>query len=148
MNKMAFKKTMLLFSLSLIFIDATCNKRNIVSIDKAKSSNVTIDSIESPADTGSTDSNNAAIIEQPDEMTIDTVIAIVRKLPNVQKLENEVETLSKNERHINYAVLYDDSTKTIYDVRVGEDNGMSIVTYFNFRVAAKTLKILNPDGKY
>ena len=46
-----------------------------------------------------------------------------------------------------YAVLFDNSTKTNYNVRVGEDNGMSVATYFNFKVNTKTFKILNPDGK-
>lgn len=86
-------------------------------------------------------------VEQPDEATTNSILKIIRRLPNVQKLEKEVETLSKNKRHISYSVLFDDSTKTNYNVRVGEDNGMSVATYFNFKIEAKTLKVLNPDGK-
>jgi hypothetical protein len=139
-------KTTLIFSFSLLLVAFSCNNSNKVNECRTKSSDEPIDS-QAWTKVESNDNNKITIIEQPNDNITDTVLAIVRKLRKVQKLEKEVEDISKDERHISYRVFFDDSAKTIYDVQVGEDNGMSVVAYFHFRVNAMTLKVLNPDGK-
>ena len=91
--------------------------------------------------------NNGVVVTiiQPKEATTDTILEIIRNLPEVRKVANEIETLSNHTRHVSYRVLYEDSTNTVYNIIVGEDNGMSVATYFNFRIDAKTFKILSSE---
>jgi hypothetical protein len=87
-------------------------------------------------------------LEPIDSLTTLSILKSIRQLPIVQKKEKDVEHISKNKRHLKYNVSFEDSTKSVYDVLVSEDNGMSLSTHFNFRIDRKTLKILNLDGKY
>jgi hypothetical protein len=88
------------------------------------------------------------IVEPIDSLTTLSILKSIRQLPIVQKKEKDVEHISKNKRHLKYNVSFEDSTKSVYNVLVSEDNGMSFSTHFNFRIDRKTLKILNLDGKY
>jgi hypothetical protein len=76
-----------------------------------------------------------------------SVIVSIYNLPIVLKEENMVDSLSNHTRRLNYRVGYYDSIKKQYSIYVAEDNGMSYYTHFIFYVDAKTLKILNPDGR-
>lgn len=93
-------------------------------------------------------STNSKIVNVTDSITTLAILDKIRHLPQVQEVATNIETITKNKRHLRYTVFFEDSTKAIYIVHVGEDNGMSVSTHFNFRVDAKTLKILNFDGKY
>jgi hypothetical protein len=87
-------------------------------------------------------------LEPIDSLTTLSILKSIRQLPIVQKKEKDVEHVSKNKRHLKYNVSFEDSTKSVYNVLVSEDNGMGLSTHFNFRIDRKTLKILNLDGKY
>lgn len=78
---------------------------------------------------------------------VDSVLNIVEKLKIVQDQIKLVDSLSKGQRHISLVPTIDDSTKNIYLVQVGEQNDFKLVTYFNFLVDAKTMTIINKNGK-
>jgi hypothetical protein len=58
-----------------------------------------------------------------------------------------IDSLSSGQRHVTLLPTLEDTVKNIYLIKVGEDNGTNLVTYFNFFVDANTMTILNPTGK-
>lgn len=78
---------------------------------------------------------------------IDSVLDLVEKLKIVKDQIKLIDSLSKGQRHISLVPTLDDTTKNIYLVKVGEDNGTNLVTYFNFLVDANSMTIINADGK-
>lgn len=81
----------------------------------------------------------------------DLIIEKVLDLVGGQKIVKDqiklIDSLSKSQRHISLVPTLDGTTKNIYLVRVVEDNGTSLVIYFNFLVDANSMSILNADGK-
>ena len=81
------------------------------------------------------------------DSTLDQVIKVVGSLKIVKDEIKLVDSLSINKRHISLIPSLDDTLRNIYLVQVSEDNGTNYVTYFNFLVDGKTMKIVNPNGK-
>lgn len=81
------------------------------------------------------------------DLTIDKVLDLVADQKIVKDQIKLVDSLSKSQRHISLVPTLHDSTKSIYLVKVAEDNGMNLVTYYNFLVDANSMTIINPDGK-
>lgn len=91
------------------------------------------------------DSINSATSKSDEH--IEDMINLVSNQSLVQRKVNLIDSLSKHERHIVFIpVLYNPFQK-IYLIKVCEDNGSSLVTYFNFLVRADSMKILNMDGE-
>ena len=81
------------------------------------------------------------------DSTIDQVTRVVGSLRIVKEEIKLVDSLSSSKRHISLMPRLEDSLRNIYLVKVAEDNGTSYVTYYNFLVDGKTMKIINPSGK-
>ena len=81
------------------------------------------------------------------DLTIEKVLDIVDRQKIVKDQIKLIDSLSKGERHISLVPTLDDTTRNIYLVKVGEDNGMNLVTYYNFLVDANSMTIINADGK-
>jgi len=81
------------------------------------------------------------------DLTIKKVLDLVAGQKIVKDQIKLIDSLSKNLRHISLVPTLDDTTKNIYLVKVGEDNGMNLVTYYNFLVDANSMTIINADGK-
>ncbi len=82
------------------------------------------------------------------EMRIDKILDIVAGQERVKDKIQLVDSLSKGQRHISLVPVLADTAKGIYVVKVVEDNGLNLVTYYNFMVDANSMKILNEDGKF
>ena len=81
------------------------------------------------------------------DLTIDKVLELVAAQKIVKDQIKLIDSLSKNQRHISLLPTLDDTTQNIYLVKVGEDNGTNLMTYFNFLVDANSMTIINADGK-
>lgn len=81
------------------------------------------------------------------ENTEEKVLNLVEQQKIVKDEIKLIDSLSSGQRHITLLPTLDDTAKNIYLIRVGEDNGTTLVTYFNFLVDANTMTILNPTGK-
>ena len=81
------------------------------------------------------------------DLTIEKVLDLVERQKIVKDQIKLIDSLSKGQRHISLVPTLDDTTKNIYLVKVGEDNGMNLVTYYNFLVDANSMTIINADGK-
>jgi len=81
------------------------------------------------------------------DLTIERVLDLVSGQKIVQDQIKLIDSLSKHERHISLVPFLDDTTKNIYLVKVAEDNGTNLVTYYNFLVDANTMTIINENGK-
>lgn len=81
------------------------------------------------------------------EIKIQRVLDLVGEQKAVKDQIYLIDSLSKGQRHISLVPFLEDTIKNIYLVKVGEDNGMNLVTYFNYLVDANGMKIINPDGK-
>ena len=57
-----------------------------------------------------------------------------------------IDSLSNGERKISLITILEDSIKNFYRVKVCEDNGFNYVTYFNYLVDAKTMKIIESSS--
>jgi len=79
--------------------------------------------------------------------TIDKVLDLVKKQKIVKDQVKLIDSLSKGQKHISLVPTLDDTTKNIYLVKVAEDNGTNLVTYFNFLVDANSMTIINANGK-
>ncbi len=82
-----------------------------------------------------------------DNSSFDRILNLVAELKIVKDKIKLIDSLSKGKRQISLVPILLDSSKNIYIVKVGEDNGNNMVTYFNFKVDANELKIINPTGK-
>jgi hypothetical protein len=79
--------------------------------------------------------------------TIDNVLNLVAGQKIVKGQIKLIDSLSKSQRHVSLVSTLDDTTKNIYLVKVGEDNGVNLVTHFNFLVDANSMTIINTNGK-
>ena len=79
--------------------------------------------------------------------TEEKVLNLVEKQKIVKDEIKLIDSLSSGQRHITLLPTLEDTVKNIYLIKVGEDNGTNLVTYFNFLVDANTMTILNPTGK-
>jgi hypothetical protein len=79
--------------------------------------------------------------------TEEKVLNLVEKQKIVKDEIKLIDSLSAGLRHITLLPTLEDTVKNIYLIKVGEDNGTNLVTYFNFFVDANTMTILNPTGK-
>ncbi len=79
--------------------------------------------------------------------TINKVLDLVEEQKIVKAQIKLIDSLSKGQRHISIIPTLDDTTKNIYLVKVGENNGINLVTYYNFLVDANSMTIINADGK-
>ena len=122
--------------IGIAFLLANCNGRKINS-----TSIIEEDSIKQNGKDTVVSSN------QPGEAIQDSVVNSIRKLQIILDEERMVDSLSNHTRRLSYRVLYDDSTKSKYYADVLEDNGGAYATHFVFYLDAKTMKILNPNGK-
>jgi len=82
-----------------------------------------------------------------EDLIMEKVVDLVAKQQIVKDQIKLIDSLSKSQRHISLIPTFDDSTKNIYIVKVSEDNGMNLVTYYNFLVDANSMTIINADGK-
>jgi hypothetical protein len=81
------------------------------------------------------------------DLPINKVLDLVAAQKIVKDQIKLIDSLSQNQRHISLLPTLDDTTKNIYLVKVGENNGIHVVTYFNFLVDANLMTIINADGK-
>jgi len=81
------------------------------------------------------------------DKTIEKVVDLVAEQEIVKDQIRLIDSLSKGQRQISLVPTLDNSTKNIYLVKVCEDNGMNLVTYYNFLVDANSMTIFNADGK-
>ena len=81
------------------------------------------------------------------DLTIDKVLDLVERQKIVKDQIKLIDSLSNGQRHISLVPTLDDTTKNIYLVKIAEDNGTNLVTYFNFLVDANSMKIINSNGK-
>ncbi|MBN2892330.1 MAG: hypothetical protein JXL97_10710, partial [Bacteroidales bacterium] len=81
------------------------------------------------------------------DSTIEKILDLVAEQKIVRDQIKLIDSLSKGQRHISLVPILDDIIKNIYLVKVGEDNGMNFLTYFNFLVDANTMTIINASGK-
>ena len=88
-----------------------------------------------------------AIPTPPTDNTEEKVLSLVEQQKIVKDEIKLIDSLSSGQRHITLLSTLDDTAKNIYLIKVGEDNGTNLVTYFNFLVDANTMTILNPTGK-
>ena len=79
------------------------------------------------------------------EQITSNVLSLVENQSKVKDIIKQVDSLSKGQRHIVLIPSLYDTAKNIYLVKVGEDNGVNFVCYFNFFVNADSMKILNPN---
>lgn len=75
------------------------------------------------------------------------VLDLVKEVKIVIDQIKLIDSLSKGQRHISLIPTLNDTAKNIYLVKVGEDNGMNFVTYYNFLVDANSMTIINTKGK-
>lgn len=85
--------------------------------------------------------------QQLKEDTITKVLALVENLKSVKDQVQLIDSLSKGQRHISLIPSLYDTTNNIYLVKIGEDNGVNFVCYFNFFVNADSMKLINPNSK-
>ena len=81
------------------------------------------------------------------DSVITKVVGLIENLLVVKYQIKLVDSLSNGQRHISIIPTLNDSINGIYSVKVAEDNGQNYVSYFNFLVDAKTMKVLNPNGE-
>jgi len=79
--------------------------------------------------------------------TVEKVLNLIEQQNIVKNQIKLIDSLSFGRRHITLLLTLDDTLKNIYLVKVGEDNGTNLVTYYNFLVDANRMAILNPTGK-
>ncbi len=82
-----------------------------------------------------------------DDLIIEKVLDLVGEQKIVKDQIKLIDSLSRSQRHISLVPTLDDITKNIYLVKVVEDNGTNLLTYFNFLVDANSMTIINTDGK-
>jgi len=78
---------------------------------------------------------------KPDRNLVeDKISAHISHLPEVVAMARRVDSLSKGTRHL-ASLIYErpSANSKYYKVKVVEDNGVSLVTYFNFFVSEDTL---------
>ena len=78
---------------------------------------------------------------------IQKIVDLVSEQKIVKDQIRLIDSLSKNQRYISLVPTLEDTMKNVYFVKVAEDNGMNLVTYFNFLVDANKMTIINADGK-
>lgn len=81
------------------------------------------------------------------DIGIDSIISIVENQQIVVDKNKLVDSLSSHTRHLTFQTQRLDSNESTYLIKVCEDNGTNLVTYFNFLVDRKTMTIINPNGK-
>ncbi|MBS1779436.1 MAG: hypothetical protein JST70_08925 [Bacteroidetes bacterium] len=79
--------------------------------------------------------------------TEDSVVALVARLPVVKNEMNLIDSLSSGKRHVKFIASLNDTTNNIYEVKVCEDNGDALVTYYHINVDANKMIVLNPTGE-
>ena len=80
------------------------------------------------------------------EQITSNVLSLVENQSSVKEIVKQVDSLSKGQRHIVLIPSLYDTAKNIYLVKVGEDNGIDVVSYFNFFVDLDSMKIINSNG--
>jgi len=90
-------------------------------------------------------------LEISSDIEIDSIIENVLDLVSRQEIVKDkiklIDSLSQSQRGISLLPIFEDKEKNICLVNVCEDNGVSLVTYFNFLVDVNEMKIINPTGK-
>lgn len=81
------------------------------------------------------------------DLIVEKVLDLVEEQQLVKDQIKLIDSLSKSQRHISLVPTLDDTSQNIYLVKVGENNGMNLVTFYNFLVDANSMTIINPDGK-
>ncbi len=85
--------------------------------------------------------------QQIKEEKITKVLILVENQKSVKNQIRLIDSLSKGQRHVSLIPSLYDTTNNIYLVKVGEDNGVNFVCYFNFFVNADSMKLTNPNLK-
>jgi hypothetical protein len=77
------------------------------------------------------------------EMLEDRLIDTIYSLPEVKERGNYIEKQTKGKNHLTITISErpDDNKEDFYMMEVGEDNGSSVVTHFNFFVYYPSLQI-------
>lgn len=83
----------------------------------------------------------------PEHSKEEDVVGLVEQTNLYKDQSKLIDSLSAGKRSLKMLVTLSDTTKNIYLVKVSEDNGSNLVTYFNFLVDANKMTILNPTGK-
>jgi len=83
----------------------------------------------------------------PEHPKEEDVVSLVEQTKLYRDQAKLIDSLSSGKRDLSMFVTLSDTVKNICHVRVSEDNGSSLVTYFNFMVDANKMVILNPTGK-
>ncbi len=81
-------------------------------------------------------------IDYPENNTEAKVLNLIEQQATVKKEINAIDSLSNGKRKMTLLPILDDTTKNIYIVKVGEDNGDAFVTHLSFRVDANKMKII------
>jgi hypothetical protein len=79
--------------------------------------------------------------------TEDDVLTTVEQTALYKNKAKLIDSVSSGKRQLTTIVTLEDTAKNLYRVQVSEDNGRSLVTYYNFLIDGNNLRILNPNGK-
>jgi hypothetical protein len=75
------------------------------------------------------------------------VTEIVLMQPLVKERIDLVDSISHGSRHVSFLTTPSSNAKYFYSVKVVEDNGMNLVTHYNFLVDINTWQVINPNGR-
>ena len=78
---------------------------------------------------------------------IEPILNLVRTHKLVKNQIQRIDSLSNGQRHISLIPILEDSIRNIYLINVVEKNEKSLVPYYNFRIDANTMSIINIKGK-
>ena len=95
---------------------------------------------------GSKSSNNYRDFLPKPTFQEEKIVDKIMSLPEVKKRQKYVETQTKGTRHLTiWIASKPTATNNYFWIKVGEDNGMNLVTHFNFYVYPATLRIMYLD---
>ena len=89
----------------------------------------------------------AMVTHFPDQPKEEDVVSLVEQTKLYRNEAKLIDSLSSGKRGLKMIVTLNDTARNIYLVKVSEDNGTNLVTYFNFLVDGNKMTILNPTGK-
>lgn len=81
------------------------------------------------------------------DLVLDKIVGLVAEQQIVKEKVRLIDSLSENKRSLSFIPTLLDSLQNRYLVKVTEDNGVNLVTYYNFLVDGNTMTILNANGK-
>ncbi len=129
-NEMKSNKAFFIIVIFVLVI--CCNGGKEKSVKSEKENIETIDSVQNE------NVDNSIGKSSIEDQMMDKILS----LPEVKERADYVVKETKGERHLEiWIAARPKETGSYYLIKVGEDNGMSLVTHFDFHVNPKTLEI-------